>query len=103
MIDKVHNYLLDLWIAFGAVPTLAFATFVVLLMIRLVRAGTAASVALAMALRDVRDLGAGVVPVGRAGTDRVRPDGARLGPGRGSICRTPRPSPRRSGRGRPNS
>ena len=50
VIDKAHNYVLDLWLAFGAIPTLAFVTLLVLLFARLLRAGTPATWAVALGM-----------------------------------------------------
>ena len=38
--DKIHNYILDIWFAYGIFPTLALIAFIVALIIRLVRANT---------------------------------------------------------------
>jgi hypothetical protein len=50
VIDKAHNYLLDLWLAFGAWPTLAFTALLILLFVRLLRAATPATFAIALGM-----------------------------------------------------
>ncbi|MDZ7801934.1 MAG: hypothetical protein U5K81_14235 [Trueperaceae bacterium] len=48
--DKVHNYLLDLWIAYGVVPTALLVVLLVSLFVRMVRAATPVTWGVASAL-----------------------------------------------------
>jgi O-antigen ligase len=50
VIDKAHNYVLDLWLAFGAVPTLAMVALLILLLVALARAGTPVTWAIALGM-----------------------------------------------------
>jgi O-antigen ligase len=48
--DKVHNYILDVWLAFGLVPLLLLVTFLALIFVRLIRARTPLSLGAAGAI-----------------------------------------------------
>jgi hypothetical protein len=48
--DKVHNYILDVWLAFGLVPLLLLVTFLALIFFRLLRARTLLSLGAAGAI-----------------------------------------------------
>ena len=48
--DKVHSYLLDMWIAYGPIATLGFVAWLLLVAVRLWRAGTSTSIAVLAAM-----------------------------------------------------